>query len=1090
MRSYRLLPKLLLIAGLFLAGNSIFAQGTLLKGNIKSSDDNLTLPGASIVEMDKTGRIISGAITDAFGNYMIKISNPENKIVFSFIGYKSFETQLDGRQTIDVNLEPESLKIEAIEVVGERKINDGFMSISERNLTTSVQRLDAKEIENIQATSIDEAMQGRLAGVDIVASSGDPGAGMSIRIRGTSSINSSSEPLIVVDNIPYDTEISADFDFATADEEGYAAMLNISPGDIQEITVLKDAASTAQWGSKAANGVLMIKTKRGTIGKPVVNYTYKFSLAEQPDPIPMLNGDQYSMMILEGFMNLKGVPISADNKEFRYDPEWEDYYNYSQNTDWIDAVTRTGYTHDHNISLSGGGEKARYRFSVGYLNQIGTTLGTDLKKLSGRLNLDYFVSDKISFSTDIAYNLGNNNKNYPDIDSKKYKHAGIREIAYKKMPNMSIYEMDEEGNPTDVYFSPEENSQGGWYSTYNPVAMADKGMYNILNNRIIPKFSLRYSILSSLQYTFDVAFDINNEKRRSFLPQDATGKNWTDPNVNRSGDVDNDAFSVQTFNKLYYHPKLGDKHDLMLLASFITGDKTNYGYAVYTANSASVALQDPSIESRIINGSGLSVSSGKSRSRDMAGLFTFSYSLLDRYIISGSLRRDGSSKFGAEHRWGTFPAISARWRISGEPFMQSLTFLDDLSIRASYGENGNAPGKSYTQYNTYGTLSWNYMGEAAIYSKSMELANKKWETAVQKNLGFELIMFRDRINIDVDFYKKRTLDLYFKDLTIPSSSGFNEIEMNAGIMDNKGWEINVISRVLKIDASRLTVDFNFNVARNENIIREISDLYPQEKGLATKNGEYLRRIQIDNPVGSFYGYIYKGVYVDEEATIALGEDGNQIKDINGNPVYMTFNYPVNNYTYQAGDAMYEDINHDGNINELDVVYLGNANPLLTGGFGPIIKFRGLSLNSFFHFRYGNDIINQVRMDTEKMYNYDNQSTAVLRRWRNPGDETDIPRALLNGGYNYLGSSRFVEDGSFVRLKYISLNYDIPNRLINKIKFAGARIGMTLKNLYTWTSYTGQDPEISLKESDFFYVGFDNSRTPRAKEFQFNISLSF
>jgi TonB-linked SusC/RagA family outer membrane protein len=1090
MRHYQLLPKLLLIAGLFLAGNSIFAQGILLKGNVKSSDDNITLPGASIVEMDKTGRIITGAITDAFGNYMIKISNPENTITFSFIGYKSFETHLDGRQTINVSLEPESQRIQEVEVVGERKINDGFMSISERNLTTSVQRLDAKEIENIQATSIDEAMQGRLAGVDIVASSGDPGAGMSIRIRGTSSINSSSEPLIVVDNIPYDTEISADFDFATADEEGYAAMLNISPEDIQEITVLKDAASTAQWGSKAANGVLMIKTKRGSIGKPVVKYTYKFSLAEQPDPIPMLNGDQYSMMILEGFMNLKGVPISADNKEFRYDPEWEDYYNYSQNTDWIGAVTRTGYTHDHNISLSGGGEKARYRFSVGYLNQIGTTLGTDLKKLSGRLNLDYFVSDKISFSTDISYNLGDNNKNYPDIDTKKYKNAGIREIAYKKMPNMSIYEMDEEGNPTGVYFSPEENSQGGWYTTYNPVAMADKGMYNILNNRVIPKFSLRYSILTSLQYTFDVAFDINNEKRRSFLPQDATGKNWTDPNVNRSGDIDNDVFSVQTFNKLYYHPKLGDKHDLMLLASFITNDKTNYGYAVYTANSASVALQDPSIESRIVNGSGLSISSGKSRSRDLAGLVTFSYNLLDRYILSGSLRRDGSSKFGAEHRWGTFPAISARWRISGEPFMKSLTFLDDLSIRASYGENGNAPGKSYTQYNTYGTLSWNYMGEAAIYSKSMELANKKWETAIQKDLGFELIMFKDRINIDVDFYHKRTLDLYFDDLTIPSSSGFNEIEMNAGILDNNGWEINVISRVLRIDASRLTVDFNFNIARNVNIIREISDLYPQEKGLATKNGEYLRRIQIDNPVGSFYGYILKGVYTDEEATIALGEDGKQIKDINGNPVYMTFNYPVSNYIFQAGDAMYEDINHDGNINELDVVYLGNANPLLTGGFGPIIKFRGLSLNAFFHYRYGNDIINQVRMDTEKMYNYDNQSTAVLRRWRNPGDMTDMPRALLNGGFNYLGSSRFVEDGSFVRLKYISLNYDVPEKLVNKIKFAGARIGMTLKNLYTWTNYTGQDPEISLKNSDLFYVGFDNSRTPRAKEFQFNISLSF
>jgi TonB-linked SusC/RagA family outer membrane protein len=1038
------------------------------------------------MELDKNNRTINGVITDVYGNYTIRITNPNNKIAFSFIGFKAVTEDINSRKVINVSLETEDVQIQAVEIVAKR-VSDGFLNIEERNLTTSVQRLASTEIEYLQVASIDEAMQGRLAGVDIVASSGDPGAGMSIRIRGTTSINSSSEPLIVLNGIPYETEIDKDFDFAAADEIGYAQMLNISPDDIKEITVLKDAAATAVWGSRAANGVLMITTKRGSLGKPRADYSYKFTIAKQPDAIPMLNGDQYSMMILEGYMNKNGVPFPADNKELWYDPTWEHYWDYNQNTNWIDAVTRTGYTNDHNFSLSGGGEKARYRVSVGYLDQTGTTLGTSLKRLSTMLNLDYNVSDKIFFNTDLIYTRGDNDRNYPDIDKNEYKNKSVREIAYKKMPNMSIYVRDEEGNPTDLYFSPESNIQGSWSTTYNPVAMADKGMYNILSNRIIPKFGLRYDILDHLRYNFDVAFDINNEKRKSFLPQDATGKPWTDPNVNKAGDKDNDIFIVQTFNKLYYQPNLGDKHNLMMLASFTTYDKVNYVYQSNTSNTSSSELQDPSIDSRIVNAEGLGINSGKSQNRSIAALFTFNYSFLDRYILSGSIRRDGSSKFGSGKRFGNFPSISARWRISDEAFMQQFQFIDDLSVRASYGENGNAPGKSYTQFNNYSTFDWNYLGESAMYSKTMELVNKKWETTIQKNLGFNLILFNNRIDIDVDIYNKRTKDLFFEELKIPTITGFDEIGMNAGVMDNRGWEINVMSGIIRI--SDFSVDFNFNIARNQNIIREISELHEQISG-NIGNGEYLERIQIDNPIGSFYGYRFKGVYIDEEATIAKDADGNQILDINGNPVYMTFNYPYTDYIFQPGDAMYEDINYDGNINAFDIVYLGDANPLFTGGFGPIIRYKAISVNMFFHYRYGNDIVNKARMEIEKMYNYDNQSTAVLRRWRHEGDETDIPRALINGGYNWLGSDRFVEDGSFIRFKHLSILYTLPKALIQKFNITNAKIGLTASNLWTWTNYTGQDPEISFESNKFFEIGHDKSVTPRSREITFHINFSF
>jgi hypothetical protein len=382
------------------------------------------------------------------------------------------------------------------------------------------------------------------------------------------------------------------------------------------------------------------------------------------------------------------------------------------------------------------------------------------------------------------------------------------------------------------------------------------------------------------------------------------------------------------------------------------------------------------------------------------------------------------------------------------------------------------------------------MGQPAIYSKSIELANKKWETTIQKNIGINAILFNNRINIDIDFYQKRTKDLFFKDLKIPTSSGFTKIGMNGGTMDNQGFEINILTTIVDSRAHDLRIDFNFNFARNNNIIRKISELYPTEKGVTTKNGEYLSRLQIDNPVGSFYGYRFLGVYPDEESTIARDADGNQITDVNSNPVIMSFNYPNTIYQFQPGDAMYEDINHDGNIDAYDIVYLGDANPLFNGGFGFIAHYKGFTLNTTFHYRYGFDIINKVRMDTENMYGYDNQSKAVLRRWRNLGDDTDIPRAVINGGFNYLGSNRFVEDGSFVRLKYMNLTYSLPGNILEKLKVKQTKVGFTFKNLFTWTRYSGQDPEVSPKSDDVFQIGYDKARTPRPREISINFSVTF
>jgi len=1073
----------LVILLLFLAYSWSSAQTqTIVRGKITTAEDGLGLPGATVIEMDKNNRIIKGAVSDMDGNYVIQISNPQNNIQVSFIGYEAKTLPIAGQSVINIELSESANLIEAVEIRAERKTNTGFMAVKDRDLAIPTSKLNAAAIQEIQASSIDEALQGRLAGVDIVSNSGDPGGGMSIRIRGVSTLKANSRPLIIVDNVPYQTNISADFDFGTANEEGYAQMLNIAVDDIREITVLKDAAATALWGTKAANGVLAIKTKRGIRStKPKVSYTYKGTISFKPETIPLLTGDQYSTMVLEGVMNRTGIPLNTQsNKEFLYDPNepyW--YHNYGQNTNWLNEINRRGYMNNHDFSLSGGGEKARYRFSVNYQDQEGVTLGTDLTRFTTRLNLDYYISDKIRLGADLSYAHGNSNRNY---------NSGLRGVAYRKMPNMGVYEFDPQGNETPVFFSPERNIQGSYSSTYNPVAMATSGKYTTLSDRIIPKFNLNYNILPGLSYTFDLSFDITNTKRNYFLPQIATGKPMTDLNVNRSTDSDDDGYYIYTNNRLSYTNVFRDIHALTATLNFQTNDSKAIQYRATTANSASSEFRDPSIPARIQEG-GLSLSTRSLQSRDNGIVALVHYSLLDRYILSGGMRREGNSRFDKNYRYGYYPSLSLAWRLSGEPFMQSLKFLDDLRLKASYGQNGYPPTERYAHFNNYKTFNWTYLGNSAVYPEDMQLENLKWETFTTKNLGITIEMFKNRLMLDFDIYQNSTQDI-LDYVDLPSTSGLENTLMNIGYLDNQGWDFSFRSYPVRND--QLTVSFDFNIARNYNILRKLADNYPLERSRTTGNGDYKRIVQIGNPISSFYGYRYLGVYSTEDDLVATDAEGNKIYNPNGEPVNMVYNYPSVNYEFMPGDARYEDINHDGNINYLDVVYLGDANPEFTGGFGSSVKYKGFSFNIYFYGRYGNEIINQTMMRGENMFSYDNQTTATLRRWRRPGDETDIPRALIGYGYNWLGSDRYVDNGSFVRLKYITLSYYMPKSLIGKIKLDQLRFSVQLTNLLTFTKYLGQDPEISINSPDgsIYTVGYDRSNTPRSKGLTFTISVNF
>ncbi|WP_443938982.1 SusC/RagA family TonB-linked outer membrane protein [Pedobacter sp. MW01-1-1] len=1079
----------ILLCFLFGAGLVTNAQVTTVRGRIIDKKDKQPIVGASVVLVDKDRRVVKGVSSDINGNYALPVADKNLRIQVSYIGYNSTSPIAIDKDVINFQLEPSSNQMDEVQISAKAKTDSGTgMIIDKRDQTSATATISGKELEEMQAPSIDQALQGRLSGVDITASTGDPGAPMQIRIRGTSSINGATDPLIVLDGMPYDISIPSDFNFATSDENNYGQLLNIAPSDIKEISVLKDAAATAVWGSRAANGVLVITTKRGSIGPPQISYNFKGSLSKQPSAIPMLNGNQYSSLILEEFYNA-GRQFSTTEfaKEFQYDKnDPYNYYNFSNNTDWVAAVTQTGYLQDHNLSIAGGGEKARYRASVNYFNSAGTTIGTDLTRMSARVNLDYTVSNKIRFSSDISYTHVDQLNSFLPNGSNT---LNLRSIAYNKMPNQGIYEYDEYGNLTGNYFSPAATAQGTYPGTYNPVALALEGDNRQIGERITPKFSLQYQIIPErLRLNGSFMVDVNNTKINTFLPQIATGRPFTENTVNQAIDNDGDSFNMTTNINLSYTPDLGPKHDLIAFLRFDSYDSRRSGQYLMVTNTASSYLQDPSIDGRTNNTGSASSSYAQTRSVGLLGNVQYKY--LDRYIINGSLRADGNSKFGPNNRYGVFPSISGRWRVSGEKFMNNTKkYIDDLSFRASYGKSGNAPRYDYTYYNIYQNYNVSYLDLPGVYSTDMELTDLRWEKVTQSNVGVTLTMLKSRISMDIDLYRKRTDDLFFGNLAVATYNGYSGVDMNVGTMDNQGWEFSLNATAVRTKKWR--VDFNFNIAHNENVIREISPLYPRENGgKVTSNNVYKVFIQENNPFGSFYGFKFKGVYPDKNATVALDEHGNQIIGPNGDKVYMRFSYPTIDYVFQPGDAMYEDINHDGNIDYKDIVYLGNGNPKLTGGFGTRVTFNGnLTFMVNFSYRSGYDIINGNKITTTNMYGYNNQSTAVLRRWKEEGDITDIPRAMYGTGYNWLGSDRYIEDGSFLRLRSITMKYDFTKNFIKRIGMKSVGMYVTAENLLTFTKYTGQDPEVPIKLNGFNTV-VDNSTTPPIKTVTFGLTANF
>jgi TonB-linked SusC/RagA family outer membrane protein len=1053
-----------------------FPQGrVVIRGRVLDRSDKTTVIGANIIEFDSENRVIGGTITNVNGDFVLEMRNAVNMIRVSVIGYNAKEVKPDPSKPMVIEIESSDVEIGEVTITARAQTSNRLTNIDERDNATATVKIDLMEMHETGLVSAADALQGKVSGLDIISASGDPGSGSSLVIRGLSSMGN-SRPLIVIDGVPQD-RVQSGFDLASADQEDISNLINIALQDIRSIEVLKDAAATAIYGSRGADGVLLIETHKGRMGKVQFDYQYKNTLNFQPPAIPMLNGDEYIMLQLEQWHNAYGVFTIPP--EIAYDRDFADFHNYSANTDWIAAITKNSVTHDHYFKISGGGERTRYFTSLSYVDEGGTTVGTSAQRFSTRINLDYFLSRRLLFTVQFNYtsnaiegNVSLNNRN-------------VRSMAYIKAPNMSIWEHDQFGNRTGEYFNPINSYQGSGVAFFNPVAVANLGKNDRDENTLSNTFRLRYNINDWLIFNETVSFQYTGAKSKNFLPYNAIGADWLDWQINKAEEANNINSSIQTETQLLFNsPFRTERHVLTGALSWIT-NQTSYEWMNIQSNrTPSTIIQDPAINAQINW-----IGTGSGEGRDIAGSVNLNYKYADRYMFTFISRSDANSSFGENNRWGTFAGLSGAWRFSSEPWLESLEWLGESKLKASWGLAGRQPGDPYARFATYlSTTTGGYIDRPAIIPTNIQLNNLKWETISSTNYGLELNLFDDRLFFNGDIYRKVTTDLLFRNYQIPYSSGFSTLSLlNGGEMENRGWEVMMNWRL--INKRNFSVTLDFNTSQNINSFNKLPENFNTEVSTSIGNGQYPRRVVAGEPIGSFFGFRYLGVYANDAEAMARDAGGNILYDSDGLPIPLTFQ---GSYVFKGGDAKYEDINKDGVIDLNDVVYIGDSNPNFIGGFGTSMKYKNFDFSIGFHYRLGFDIINGVAIESQGMLNRNNQSKAVLSRWRveDQNEPGMLPRAYLNHPANNLGSDRYVEKGDFLRLNNLKFGYRLSQRMCNKLGIRSLNMALSARKLFTFTRYTGQDPEVGQNASDPFWIGVDNANTPPPKTFTFSLSVGF
>ncbi len=1065
MKTYGCLKFFLILFASFLFSSAAIAQQEV-KGLVKDKEGE-PLIGVAVVLMSDASK---GVLTDLNGSFTISVKNADETLKFSYLGYGTIERKAVLNGSMVVVMEEESKFLDEVVVVG-------YQAMRRRDFTGSVAKADMSDLLKSGTASFDQALAGRLAGVQVSSGEGAPGSAMNIVIRGANSINSENTPLYVIDGFPVEDPQEAS---------------TINPKDIESLDVLKDASATAIYGARGANGVVMITTKKGKAGAPTVSYDFDAGVQHLSNKIGLMDAYEF-VRLQEEVWSIK--ELEGDNGYFQtyngHQYTLEDY-RYAPQYDWQDMIFKNAWQQNHNISLTGGNEGVRYNVSASYYDQDGIVIKSNYNRLQARgvltIRKNKFHSYlTVNYSKSKQLGASPSQNSHSGMNNLFYSVWGYRPVTQPSVPLNSLMDniRDESVDTTNDY-------------RFNPILDLENGYNKRMTDNFRTSGFIEYEAIKNLKikvsgtYSSDIRRNevFNNSKTRYGYPGSANGVN--------ARLVISDKRMWLNENTITYQTTINKKHSISAMGGIsfqLSQLKYNsQGYKNLPFETIGMAgIEDGNVD----------VASASIEEESSMGFFgRVNYDLSKRYYITATMRADGSSKFSKDNRWGYFPSVSLAWNFSEEKFFNSLSnVVSQGKLRAGWGATGNNRIGAYDRFSelrraktgeglyvnqegiAHGVYPWgedvNSVGVVPVRLGNMDL---KWETTKQYNVGIDLGFFKDRINVTADWYHKTTYDQLLAQ-ALPYSTGYGQVWRNIGAVQNVGFEVTL--NTVNISTKNFEWNSSFNISFNKNKVKELADGTTAMLSVApfdqNFNGSPNYIAKVGQPIGMMYGYMYDGTYKYDDFI-----ENNGVYTIK--PTVPVFDGESNT---QPGYAKYKDINGDGVINSEDRTIIGKGDPKHIGGFTNNFRYKDFDLSIFLQWSYGNDIFNANRLMFESGFDKKkdlNQFASYANRWTPDNPTSDIPR-VSNSASNRVISSRIIEDGSFLRIKNITLGYNIPEKMLRKIHINKVRVYVAAQNLYTFTNYSGYDPEVSIKNSAL-QPGLDFSAYPRARTFNFGINIGF
>ena len=1040
--------RLVLTALMMTVGMLTASAQQTVTGVVTSADDGETLPGASV----KIKETKTGTITDMDGKYKLSVSKGQT-LVFSYIGYTPQSIKYTGQATINVTLRSDESTMDEVVVVGY-----GVMKRSD--LTGSVVSVGEEDIKKSVITSVDQALQGRAAGVQVTQNSGSPGGGISVAIRGVNSLNG-NEPLYVIDGIAIDGQTNGNS----------TALSSINPSDIVSMEVLKDASATAIYGSRASNGVVLITTKRGQAGKTSVSYEGYYALQQIPSRLETMNLREYAQLY-----NERAATLGWGNRE-----EFADPSVLGDGTNWQNEIFQNASMHNHQVTVSGGNDAGQYLVSGGYLSQDGIAVGSDFERFSARVNADTKIGKwlQIGVQSSFAHTKKNNT-----IDN-----GNVIETALKQLPEVPAR------NPDGSWGYQEKNDLGTYYS--NPLADAltrenyEKGLQVLLNA------NATVNIYKGLTFRMEYGGTYNYNNTYYFQPNLTLGS-WSQTSSGSRGASNSNYWSFKQY--MTYMNTFAKKHSVNIMAGHESQSSSwenlsagRTGYLFNNVHELNVGDAKTATNNNQKGSSSIESYYGR-----------LNYTFDNRYLLTATLRADGSSSFGPDNRWGWFPSMAVAWRFKEESFLKDVEWLSNGKLRLGWGLVGNQNAGAYAYGAPMANVATAY--GTGFYPSRYANSKLKWEQTEAWNVGLDLSFLNNRIEFIIDAYLKYTDNLLMPaTLPVYISGVIGSPWVNTGSMRNKGFEftLNTVNISKKDFEWRSSLTFSLN--RNE-----VTKLYTENSGLpGSINNQVYTYTTEGEPVGQFYGYNVIGMFEKEDDFYQKDINGDYLLDAKGNKKFVAL--PEGKEVDEGtgiwyGDYIYEDINGDDVIDEKDRVFLGNPEPTFTFGFNHDFRWKNFDANLFITGSVGNKVFNYLAQQQSNPMNrwvslssvrdyarYDlidpNGGRTLANMYvTNPGASTyRIDQAAANT--NDRMSSVFVEDGSYVRIKNLSIGYTLPKKWLGKVKIESLRVYFNVQNLWTITGYSGYDPEVGSYNQNPLLRGVDYARYPSQRTYTFGLNLN-